>query len=184
MEEFMRSGYDGVVIHATLGKNSGLYDLRRSQMFHSIARTIISRKMNHERIGVKLRRSPHRCLLFDNPLEVPDKRRTASTFGPARVDNNVIGLSTDFEVIHGPIRTDLRRIVDHDFIVGILPLGRIWPLRAPIDDIPIWGWLDTKSHRIGLVPNDVHEKLAPGEVCMTHIELSISAGKIITEHPI
>src|SRR5262245_37447497 len=150
-------------------------------MFHTVAGTIVRRKVKQKRVAVELWRPPHAEFGTNNLFDILDESRSAAALIAARMNDDMICLSIDHEIIHGPIGSDLRRIVDEDFVVRILPILLIGAHSPAIDHTPI-GWrLNMQFYRIGLVTGNVHKDFTTGVTGVSRIQLRKCSRQVVAK---
>ena len=91
------------------------------------------------------------------------------------MDHHPICFPVHLEFIQRPVGTDLRRIVDHDFVVGVLPFELIGALRSSIYDSPVWRRLDAQVDGIRLVTDHIHKNLTTRVAGVADIQLRIGS---------
>ena len=94
----------------------------------------------------------------------------------------MIRFSVHFEIIDSPVGADLRRVVDHQFVVRILPVMLIRLFGAPVNDAPVRRRLDMQLDRVRLMTADVHEDLSACVIPVAGVELRVRPGEIISEN--
>ena len=101
---------------------------------------------------------------------------SSSTFITAGMHNNVIRLAADLKIVYRPVRTNLCRIVDHEFVIRIFPVVLIRDFGVSINHAPL-GWrLNVELNGIRFVADDVHENLSTCITRVTDIKLRVRSG--------
>ena len=126
VKKFVSGGGERAVVGAAISKNARFDDLRRRQMLHAVAGTIVGRKMKDKCIAFKLRTSPHADFGANDLFEITNECGPPSALVAARMHDDVIGLSIDIEIVHCPVRADLGGVVDQNFVIRIFPIAFDW----------------------------------------------------------
>src|SRR5262245_20623942 len=137
MKKLVGSSAESAVVRRSIGKNTRLDNLRREEVFHTVAGTIVGCEVKEKSVAVKFRGPPHSNFSTHYFFDVPHESGPAASLLATRVNDDVVCLSIDAEVIDGPIRSDFGRIVDQGFVVRIFPIMLVGSLSPAIDDFPI-----------------------------------------------